>query len=324
MLRERALAALHEACTTGDAEKARGQLGAGLASTDATVVQRAAELVRKHQFAGFEAELASAFARLLAAGAQADAGCRAKLAIVEALDYLETNEEETFRLGARCVQLEPGWGGASDSASGVRARSIVALARVGYEDLGLLAAELLADREPPVRQAAADALAHHGARSHAAILLFKLAVGDEDPNATLAVMSALLSLAPDWALPKLEQKLAARDEQECELAALALGQSRRAEALALLQRALAACVRGEERATFLRAIGLHRSEQALTALLEIVATGGAADARVALEALAVRRYEPGVPERVREAAARNANAALRAQYEVAFEDVEAS
>ncbi len=310
--RDEALEELARSCAQGP-EAARARLAAGLASADAVIVQRAAELVREHGLAGLEGELSSAFVRLLEDPVKVDPGCRAKLALLEALDYLETDEQQTFLTGARYVQFEPAWRSPVDSATGVRARSIVALARIGYEDLGLLAAELLADREPAARQAAADALAHHGARANAAVLLLKLHTGDEDANVTLAVMSALLALAPDAALPMLQERLQGDDEQARELAALALGQSRRAEALAVLVAALEASVEAEERALLLRAIGLHRSERALEVLLGVVASGDAADARAALTGLAARRFEPGLRERARAAAAENERVDLSAQ-----------
>jgi hypothetical protein len=301
-------------------ETARQLLSAGLASKHALVVKRAATLVREHHVEALLPDLVEAFARLLVDPVKSDPGCHAKLALLEALDYLETDEQDTFLLGARHVQLEPAWGPPADTAAALRARGMAALARTGYTDLPLLAGELLADREPSVRAAAADALAHRDVRDGAGLVLLKLRAGDEDPMVTLALLGALLALAPDWALPRLDARLQGDDEGARELAALALGQSRRAEALALLLKALEACVLPAERATLLRAIGLHRSEPALHALLARIAEGAAPDARAAVQALAARRFEPGVPEKVREAAARNARVDLSKQLAATFAD----
>jgi hypothetical protein len=301
-------------------DAARVALSTALASRHSVIVKRAAELIKQHQLTVLVSDVTHAFERLLVDPVKHDPGCHAKLALLEALDQLELDDQETFLRGARHVQFEPAWPKAVDTAAGVRARGIAGLARTGYSDLPLLAAELLADREPPVRQAVADSLAYRGDRAGAGLLLFKLHVGDEDPMVTLAVLSALLALAPDWGLPLLELRLSAEDEGERELAAIALGQSRRPEALVLLTRAFDACVQSAERAPLLRAIGLHRSEPALVALLVVIAEGAAADAKAAAQSLAARRFEPGLPERVREAAARNSGVDLEKELRAFAEE----
>jgi HEAT repeat protein len=301
-------------------DAARASLGAALASKHSMIVKRAAELIKQYQITALVPDLTQAFERLLVDAVKQDPGCHAKLALLEALDLLETDEQETFLRGARHVQTEPAWPKSVDTAAGVRARGIAGLARTGYSDLQLLAGELLADREPPVRQAVADSLAYRGDRSAVGLLLFKLRSGDEDPMVTLAVLSALLALAPDWALPLLEARLNTGDEGERELAAIALGQSRRPEALVSLTRAFEACVQSAERAPLLRAIGLHRSEPALVALLVVIAEGAAADAKAAAQSLAARRFEPGLPERVREAAARNSGVGLEKELRAFAEE----
>jgi hypothetical protein len=299
------LETLARAAADPNSEATYAALSTALASKHAIIVKRAAELIKQHQLGALVPDLTQAFERLLVDGVKRDPGCHAKLALLEALDQLDTEEQETFLRAARYVQLEPAWGAPADSAAGVRARGIAGLARTGYGDLPLLAGELFADREPGVRQAVADSLAYRADRAGAGLLLLKLRAGDEDPMVTLAVLNALLALALDWALPLLEARLNGDDEGERELSAIALGQSRRPEALALLLRALEGCVMAPAREPLLRAIGLHRSEPALVALLGVIAEGAAADAKTAIQALAARRFEPGLPGRVREAAARN-------------------
>src|SRR5262249_17479002 len=95
-------------------------------------------------------------------------------------------------------------------------------------------------------------------------------------------------------------------EEQRELAALALGQSRRPDALELLRAALARCVRSVKRLPLLRAIGLHRSDEALAIVLGVIADGAPADAEAAVAALGARRFEPGIAPQVRAAARRNA------------------
>src|SRR5690606_10206186 len=155
---------------------------------------------KEHRVEGLHAELVAAVARLMQDRVQRERGCHGELAVPEALDALRAGEEDTVLAGARLGQTAPAGGPPADAAAGVRARSVLALARTANADLPLLAAELLADPEPPVRQAAADALAARESRASAAPLALKLAIGDADPMVTLAVMSALLTTAPDWAL----------------------------------------------------------------------------------------------------------------------------
>ncbi len=230
-----------------------------------------------------------------------DPGCKAKLAILEALDFTESMDASPFLAAASLRQLEPAWGPPVDTAAGCRARAVLALARIGHEDAVLIGGVLLADPEHAVRASAADALAHSGVRAAAGVLLHKLGVGDEEPGVLLACMSGVLALAPGLAMARLVDQLEHGDAQAKELAALALGQSTRAEAAQALVRAAEACVLSSERAVLWRALGLHRSELALQTLLGILDRDNEADARAALQALAPRRFEGSVRERVTDA-----------------------
>ena len=148
------------------------------------------------------------------------------------------------------------------------------------------------------RLAAAEALAHYGVRHGAGVLLLALAEPDEDPLVTLASMSALLSLAPEVGLPRLTAMLRGEDAEQRELAALALGQSNRADALDVLVAALTAAGTSRNREPLFKALGIHRSDGAITTLLEALGSENQTDAQTALEALATRRFEPGVRGKV--------------------------
>ena len=305
--------ALAEVAANPRSDEARARLLAGLRSQRSLVVARAARLVKERRLDGFEPELKDACARFLVDAKKRDPSCQAKLAALEALDFGESMDAAPFLRAVRHVQHEP-----ADTAAGLRARGVLGLARMGHSDFDLVAARLLADPLPPVRQAALEALTYRGDRAGAALAQLKLELGDEDPLVTLAAMSTLLALAPAWGLEALGATLDGEDEAKRELAAVALGQSRRDEALTLLLAALERCTRSEEREPLLRGVGLHRSDRALAALLAVIADGGAADARVAVEALAARRFEPGVGARVRAAAEENDRAELGAVVDELF------
>lgn len=315
---EAALDALDAVAAAPREPESTGKLRAALAGPHSLVVARAANLVREHALEGFAGDLQAAFERFVAAPAKSDLGCRARLATLEALDYAEHADPQPFLEATRVVQLEPAWGPPVDTAVGLRARGVLGLSRVGHPDLPIVAGRLLADPASPVRQAAADALAARQDRSAAGLLLFRWAVGDEDPLVILACMSGLLQLAPDEALPRIGAALSGPDAAEREAAALALGQSKRDDALGLLLAAFPESPEAGDRATILRAIGLHRSDRALDALLEVVATGDPADARAAVAALSARRFDPGVRERAAEAARRNVAVRLDAELQAAF------
>jgi HEAT repeat protein len=122
-------------------------------------------------------------------------------------------------------------------------------------------------------------------------------------------MTGLLAVAPDHALPWLRDTLHGADDGARELAALALGQSTRPEALDTLLAHLEAAPRASERAPTLRALGLQRNDRALAVLLKIVQTGTIQDAEAAVAGLAARRFDAGVREQTRAAARENLAAA---------------
>lgn len=276
----------------------RRQLELALGSERQRVVARAATMVRERHLDGLEPQLAQAFDRFLIDGAKTDTGCLAKVALIEALDVLESSDAEFFLKATRVVQPEPAWKTAADTAGGVRARALYALARLGFPDLILLAGEAFSDSQHTVRLAAAEALAHFGVRHGAGVLLLALAKPEEDPLVTLASMSALLSLAPEVGLPRLTTLLRGEDAETRELAALALGQSNRTDALDVLVTALNAASTSRTREPLFKALGIHRSDRAINVLLDALGSETQADAQAALEALATRRFEPGVRSKV--------------------------
>ena len=287
-------AALTAAVAEPRSAEARRALAVALASSRSLVVARAARLVKEHRLEGFDDALRAAFDCHMPDAVKRDPTCAVKVAAIEALDYAESNDAEPF---LRAVVHEQ-WEGGNDTAAPMRARALLALARIGHSDFDSFAAQLLTDYTAGVRQAALDALVHRGDRGCAPLAMLKLCVGDEDPLVTLSAMAALLTLAPAWGRERLRALVDGENEQARELAAVALGQSRSDEALTVLLEALERCTSSDERAPLLRAAGLHRSERALEALLAVIADGNEADSRAAVEALDARRFEPGLAARV--------------------------
>ena len=133
-------------------------------------------------------------------------------------------------------------------------------------------------------------------------------------------MTALLTLAPGLGARRRcarARSPRARGRRR-ELAAVALGQSRSDDALTVLLDALEHCPRAEEREPLLRGVGLHRSEPRARGDVGDHRRRAAADARAAIESLTARRFEPGLAERVRAAAASNDRAELGAIVDEVF------
>lgn len=315
---EKELEALRPALADPESWASREILRSALHGSKSFVAAKAAGVIRDRLVGGLESELKAALDRFMKDPVKTDPGCNAKLAVLEALDYLECLDTTPFLTAIRHFQLEPSWGSRVDTACGLRARGALGLSRQGHSDFMLLMADLLADPEAPVRQAAAEALAHRADPAGAGLLQLKIRVGDPEPTVILACLAGLLSLAPEWGLGKAKTHLEGGDEELREVAALALGQSRREDALELLLAARSNELLARRRAVLLRALGMHRSDRALAELLEIIAEGNLADAKIAVESLSFRSHEPGLTERVRDAAARNRKADLSDAIHTAF------
>jgi HEAT repeat protein len=281
-------------------------LRAGLADRSSHVAARAAQIAGEHELAALVPALAAAFERFLVNGAKSDPGCAAKTAVVEALSRIGAAEPVLFLRGVRHVQLEPVWGGRADTAVGLRCASAFALVTMGYGDALVPLAELLADPEPRARAAAARALGHRELESGVPLLRLKALVGDAEPEVLSECFTALLAIAPAESVEFLARFLdPSASEQTRETAALALGGSRRREAFAPLRSWFEASPQDAIRRTALVAIAMLKSDEALDFLLALVAEAPGPTARLAIEALALHRYDDALVARVRRAAARD-------------------
>ena len=104
------------------------ELRKALADKSNLVVAAAAAIAGDQRLAELAPALEAAFDPFLVDPLKTDKLCRAKLAIVEALDKLEHTRADVFRKAARHVQMEPVWGGSEDTAPPLRAAALLALA----------------------------------------------------------------------------------------------------------------------------------------------------------------------------------------------------
>ena len=129
------------------------------------VVAAAAAIAGENSLVEMARDLEVAFDRFLVNPVKDDKLCRAKLAIVQALDRMEHQRTDVFHKAARHIQPEPVWGGTEDSAPPLRAAALVALARAeGTSSLPVLV-DAMADPAKDVRIASAVALGAVGSEA---------------------------------------------------------------------------------------------------------------------------------------------------------------
>jgi HEAT repeat protein len=282
------------------------------------VVAEAAEIVGERMLTDLGPELAAAFGRFLVDPVETDKLCRAKIAIIEALHKIEYDAEDLFRVALRHVQMEPCWGRSEDSAAPLRASAAFALVRLNPRDLMILLADLLADREKVARSAAARALGASGALAAIPLLRFKARVSDPEPEVVSECLTALVAADADGSIPFVGQFLESDDEGIVEGAALALGESRRADALAILRDFWPKARTESPRNVVLLAIAITRLPAGVDFLLDVLARENGEAAAAAVTALGIHRHNPAVRERAEAVVAKKRDKTLRASLDREF------
>ena len=236
-----------------------------LASGSAPLVARAARLVAEGRWPGHESALLAAYAPLFDDPVKRDPGCAAKSALADALDLVEHEDAEPFLRGVAFVQRE-GASPPADTAGALRARCGFALVRLRVPGVASHLADLLADAEPGVRSAAAQAIAFDGDERGAALLRFKLHAGDPEPEVVGEVLKAYLALDRERALAWAERLLRGSGPELRVCTILALGESRVDEACALLRDHLARSIEEREADAAIVALFTLRTVASLSAL----------------------------------------------------------
>jgi HEAT repeat protein len=264
-------------------------------------IVRAAKLIYRHEIRQFIPDLVASFDRFLEAAATKDPNCLAKKAIADALYRLEHCEENIFLKGIRHVQLESIWGGQVDTAPGLRGVCALGLVRMNYPNVMLELADLLADPEAEARIAAVQAIGYTDNPQGVPLLRLKVQLGDKDPQVMSECFLNLLKLAPTSSIDLVARFLDHPDAQICEMAALALGESKLEEVLPILQDWQKHIHNSELQEICLLAISMLRTEPAFDFLLSIIREGAEADAKHAIAALELYQNDQILWERVRNA-----------------------
>ena len=179
----------------------RKQIAKALASKSNLVAAKAARICGDAQWAELTDELVTAFDRFLKRGSELDKGCVALNAIARALYALDYDGVEFYLAGMRHVQMEPGWGGSSDTAAELRAVCAMGLASTTYPNKLRELVNLLVDQR--VAGEGRGGARHRRRWLGAASLLlrFKALTGDKEPEVLADCFSGLLAVEGAEAVP---------------------------------------------------------------------------------------------------------------------------
>ena len=273
-----------------------------LAHRNNYVVSKAAKLVADNEIAALLPQVLAAYERFFEDAEKSDPQCWAKNALVKTLVKLEHRDKDAYLRGLRHHQMEPVWGGVTDTAGTLRgecAHALVNCVGISDQELLTLLIDLFADKDKAVRVEAARAIGNVGGTGAPLLLRLRATLGSDEPEVLGACYSALLSLEGARAIPFIAQFLAEGDELSGE-AAFALAETQEPEALkALIARRAASTRSASSRSSssrvapsddwfdsiLLSAIALCRLPDAINYLLEIVARDERASAP-AIEAIA--------------------------------------
>ncbi len=308
---ETALASLAGLRANPASPEARRELARHLAGRSSFVAAKAAQIAGDFEIRELLPNLADAFRRFLADPVKTDPGCAAKTAIAKALAAMEHSGEELFLQGIRHVQKEPSYGGPVDTAAGLRGECAFGLVRMRHPGALVEIVNLLVDPEAAARAAAVKVIGYAGRPEGALLLRLKVLQGDV-AEVMSECFSALLELQPEKSFSFVTGFLDAKDADTAEAAALALGGSRRAEALPPLKNRWEKSRSAEMRRTLLLAIAMIRQEEALEFLFHLLGTAKTEDAAGAVTALGLHRGDEKLRARLEAAVAQRADPALAA------------
>ena len=269
-----------------------------LAHRNNFIVAKAAKLVAEAELNALLPDVLAAYDRFFIDAVKTDPQCWAKNALAKALVKLEHRAKDAYLRGMKHHQMEPSWGGPSDTAGALRGTCTHALVDCpGISDADLLTAllEPLTDTDKTVRMEAARAIGQVGGVSAALILRLRALLGKDEPEVLGACYSALLAVEGTRAIELVAGSLKEGDDVAAE-AAFALAELRTPEALAALIDRLRDGADDWFGSVLLSAIALTRLPEAMDYLIALIAR----DAREAPSTIeAIGRIAPSAELRAR-------------------------
>jgi hypothetical protein len=236
------------------------------------LVAKAADLVCELHLPELLPELLTAFDRFFANPVKTDPQCWAKNALSRTLKALGCQDPAIFLRGMCHIQLEPVWGGQSDTAGSLRGTCALALVQChGLTEHDLLAhlAGLFSDKETSVRVDAARAVEQVGSRCAALLLRLKATLASDEPEVLGACYSGVLAIEGAVSIPWLSRFLASADDAATE-AALAIASDRSSQAFEILRKRFLVEHDSWFQSVLLSAIALTRQETAYEFLFGFV------------------------------------------------------
>jgi HEAT repeat protein len=252
------------------------------------IAAKSADLIREFNLAELTLDLLTAFDHFFENPEKTDPQCWAKNAISRALATFELQDADVFLRGMRHIQLEPVWGGSSDTAGTLRATCALALVQcrsLTEAELLKYLIDLLADKDKAVRVEIVRAIAQLASTPAALLLRARAVVGADEPEVLGACYAGVLSIEGTGAIPWVSRFLAAGDDAAAE-AALAIAGTHSPQAFDALKECLEKAKFADPwfRSVVLSAIALTRQEAAHEFLLDLVLQESM-DAEPAIEAL---------------------------------------
>lgn len=236
------------------------------------IAAKAADLIREFNLQELTPDLLQAFDRFFEHAEKSDPQCWAKNAISRALSAFELQDADVFLRGMHHIQLEPVWGGRSDTAGTLRATCALALVQCrSLTETGLLAhlIDLVTDKDKAVRAEVMRAIEQVGSSSAALLLRQRAILGNDEPEVLGACYGGILRIDDARAIPWVARFLATADDSAGE-AAFAIAGTHSPEAFETLRNALADASDPWFRSVLLSAIALTRYEAAIDFLLDLV------------------------------------------------------
>lgn len=243
-----------------------------LAHRNNYVAGKAADLVRDFRLAELVPDLLQSFDRFFVNPIKSDPQCWAKHALAQALAALEYQEARVFLRGMRHIQMEPVWGGRSDTAGRLRGACSLGLVQcreLSNNDLLQCLIDLFGDLDKTVRLEAVRSVEQVGSPAAALLLRMRAVVAGEEPEVLGACYAGVLTIEGESAIPWVERFMAASDDAATE-AAFAIAATRCPEAFDSLHQRFLRDHDNSLGQVLLCAMALTRQPAAIDFLLSLV------------------------------------------------------
>jgi HEAT repeat protein len=272
-----------------------------LAAKSNLVVAKAARLAGTAQLTDLAPAMEAAFDRLMAKGATADKACAAMIAIARALVAMERDAPALYLRGMRYVQMEGSYGPPVDAASELREVCAMGLANSAWPHKLRDMIPLLMDGEWRVRAGAIRAIAVVGGESACLLLRFRMIAGDREAEVMSECFSAVVDLEGAEGVRLVAEAASSGKPDFREAAILALGASRRPDAVEWLMEKFQTTADREGRRSILLALSTSRVEAAIDFLVELLRSGSSSTMTQAEEALQIHARDEQLRRRMDEA-----------------------